>query len=53
MAEARLGPTLSGVDATTLTRTLLPCQPIDHVDGGTTPGAIVAAAMLDSAYQLK
>lgn len=52
-AEVRLGPTLIGVDTSTLTRTLLPCQPIDHVDAGRTPGAIVATAMLDAAYQLK
>ena len=52
-AEARLGPTLRGVDAATLTRTLLPRRPIDVVDGNGTPGAIVAAALLDTAYQLK
>lgn len=52
-AEVRLGPTLTGVDMSTLTRTLLPCQPIDRVDAGKTPGAVVAAAMLDAAYQLK
>jgi uncharacterized protein (DUF1800 family) len=52
--EARLGPTLSGADNATLMRTLLPRAPIE---AGTTtaesPGAVVAAAMLDSAYQLK
>jgi uncharacterized protein (DUF1800 family) len=52
-AEARLGPTLDGVDAAMLTRTLLPRQPIDAVDAGRSPGAVVAAAMLDPAYQLK
>ena len=52
-AEVRLGPTLLGVDDTTLTRTLLACQPIDRVEAGKTPGAVVAAAMLDAAYQLK
>ena len=51
--EARLGPTLSGVDSTTLVRTLLPRAPIDTVDAAGTPGAAVAAAMLDTAYQLK
>lgn len=52
--EARLGPTLSGTDNATLMRTLLPRAPIE---AGTataeSPGAVVAAAMLDSAYQLK
>ena len=51
--EARLGPTLSGVDSTTLIRTLLPRAPIDTVDVSGTPGVAVAAAMLDTAYQLK
>jgi len=51
--EARLGPTLSGVDSTTLVRTLLPRAPIDTVDVSGTPGVAVAAAMLDTAYQLK
>lgn len=51
--EARLGPTLSGVDPATLLRTLLPRAPIDTVDPARTPGATVAAAMLDTAYQLK
>jgi len=51
--EARLGPTLAGVDGATLLRTLLPRQPVDGVDSGGTAGAIVAAAMLDTAYQLK
>lgn len=51
--EARLGPTLSGVDSATLLRTLLPRAPIDTVDPSRTPGATVAAAMLDTAYQLK
>ncbi|MFI5001329.1 MAG: DUF1800 family protein [Reyranellales bacterium] len=52
-AEAKLGPTLEGVDAATLIRTLLPHRPIDGLDGGGSPGAVVAAAMLDPAYQLK
>ncbi len=52
-AEARLGPTLSGIDATTLTHTLLPRLPIDSVETGGSPGAVVAAALLDPAYQLK
>lgn len=51
--EVRLGPTLNGVDADTLLRTLLPRAPIDAVDGARSPGATVAAAMLDTAYQLK
>ena len=51
--EAKLGPTLSGVDSATLLRTLLPRAPIDTVDSSRTPGATVAAAMLDTAYQLK
>ncbi|MPZ35659.1 MAG: DUF1800 family protein [Rhodospirillales bacterium] len=51
--EARLGPTLSGVDSATLLRTLLPRAPIDTVDPARTPGATVAAAMVDTAYQLK
>ena len=51
--EVRLGPTLTGVDSATLVRTLLPRQPIDSVDASGTPGAAVAAAMLDTAYQLK
>jgi uncharacterized protein (DUF1800 family) len=51
--EAKLGPTLSGVDPATLTRTLLPRQPIDVTDAGGSPGAVVAADLLDPAYQLK
>jgi len=51
--EVRLGPTLTGVDSTTLIRTLLPRAPIDTVDVSDTPGVAVAAAMLDTAYQLK
>jgi len=52
--EARLGPTLSGVDKATLLRALLPHKPIDPVAAAAeSPGAIVAAAMLDPAYQLK
>lgn len=52
-AEARLGPTLAGVDQAALVRVLLPRQPIDGVDVAAAPGAVVASAMLDSAYQLK
>ncbi len=52
-SEARLGPTLAGVDAATLTHTLLPRLPIDAVETGGAPGAVVAAALLDPAYQLK
>ena len=52
-SEARLGPTLIGVDATTLMLTLLPRAPIDAVETRGVPGAVVAAALLDPAYQLK
>ena len=52
-SEVRIGPTLAGFDAATLTRTLLPRTPIDGAGKGDEPGAVVAAAMLDSAYQLK
>jgi uncharacterized protein (DUF1800 family) len=52
-SEVKLGPTLTGIDATELIRTLLPRQPIDQVETGKVPGAIVAAAMLDPVYQLK
>jgi len=51
--EARLGATLGGVDSATLLRILLPRAPIDSVDVSRPPGAAVAAAMLDTAYQLK
>ena len=49
----RLGPTLAGVDRAVLLQTLLPRPPVDGVDAGGTSGAIVAGAMLDTAYQLK
>ena len=52
-AEAKLGPTLLGVDSATIARTLLPGKPIDGLDTNASPGAVVAAAMLDPAYQLK
>lgn len=52
-AQARLGPTLAGVDPAALLRTLLPRAPIDGVDVNSPPGAVVASALLDSAYQLK
>ena len=52
-SEVKLGPALAGVDATALVRTFLPRQPIDRVETGKAPGAIVAAAMLDPVYQLK
>ena len=52
-AEARLGQTLDGVDPAVLLRTLLPRAPIDTVEPSRTPGGTVAAAMLDTAYQLK
>lgn len=51
--EAKLGPTLAGVDQAALLRTLLPRAPIDGVDVTAPPGAVVAQALLDSAYQLK
>ncbi len=51
--EVRLGPTLAGVDSDVLLRTLLPRQPVDGGDVSGTAGAIVAAALLDTAYQLK
>lgn len=51
--EARLGSTLAGVDSAVLLRTLLPRQPVDGVDTDGTAGAVVAAALLDTAYQLK
>ena len=51
--EVRIGPTLAGVDAATLVRTLLPRVPIDDTGKGDDPGTVVAAAMLDAAYQLK
>jgi uncharacterized protein (DUF1800 family) len=51
--EVKLGATLTGVSATELVRTLLPRQPIEQVETGKSPGAIVAAAMLDPVYQLK
>ena len=51
--EVRLGPPLAGVDSAVLLRALLPRQPVDGVDTSGTAGAIVAAALLDTAYQLK
>ena len=51
--EVALGPTLGGIDASELLRTLLPRQPIDPVDARGTTGAVAAAAMLDPVYQLK
>src|SRR5262249_12471649 len=51
--EAKLGPTLSGVDNATLVRTLLPRKPIDPIAAGDSPGPVVAGALLDPAYQLK
>src|SRR5471030_1645716 len=40
--EAKLGPSLSGVDQDMLLRTLLPRAPIDGVDTTASPGAVVA-----------
>jgi uncharacterized protein (DUF1800 family) len=51
--EVRLGPTLAGVESAVLLCTLLPRQPVDGVDASGSAGAIVAAALLDTAYQLK
>jgi len=51
--EARIGPTLAGVEAAELQRVLLPRKPIDGAEASGPPGAIVALAMLDPAYQLK
>jgi uncharacterized protein (DUF1800 family) len=51
--EARLGPTLTGVDAAELRCVLLPRQPIDGAEISGPPGSVVALAMLDPAYQLK
>ncbi len=51
--EARLGPTLAGVDNATLVRALLPRPPIETIDSSGSAGAVVAAALLDTAYQLK
>ena len=51
--EARLGASLQGTDSAMLLRTLLPRAPIDPIDTSASPGAVVAAAMLDPAYQLK
>lgn len=52
-SEVRLSGTLTGIDGATLVRTLLPRQPVDGVDASGTAGAVVAAALLDTAYQLK
>jgi uncharacterized protein (DUF1800 family) len=51
--EVKIGPTLAGVDSSTLVRTLLPRASIDGTAKGDDPGTVVAAAMLDAAYQLK
>ena len=51
--EAKLAPTLAGIDSVELMRVLLPRQPIGPVATGAAPGAVVAAAMLDPVYQLK
>ncbi|MBS0526755.1 MAG: DUF1800 domain-containing protein [Proteobacteria bacterium] len=52
-SDVELTATLTGIEADELMRTLLPRQPIDAVDTGGAPGAVVAAAMLDPVYQLK
>lgn len=51
--SARLGPTLSGVDVPTLTRTLLPLPPLTPLSATATPGQAVATLLLDPVYQLK
>jgi uncharacterized protein (DUF1800 family) len=51
--EVKIGPTLAGFDSSTLVRTLLPRASIDGIAKGDDPGTVVAAAMLDAAYQLK
>jgi uncharacterized protein (DUF1800 family) len=51
--EARLGPTLGGIDPAELQRVLLPRAPIDDAEASGSPGAVVALSMLDPAYQLK
>jgi hypothetical protein len=51
--EARLGPTLAGLDAGELQRVLLPLEPVDGAQASGPPGVVVASAMLDPAYQLK
>ena len=51
--EARLGPTLAGVDSATLMRTLLPRAPIEPSIPRARRAPSVAAALLDPAYQLK
>jgi uncharacterized protein (DUF1800 family) len=50
---AKLGPTLAGIDPAELMQALLPRQPIEWVAPHASPGAVVAAAMLDPIYQLK
>ncbi len=49
---ARLGPTLSGLDGPALVRALLPRAPIEPIDVKAPAGAVVAAVLLDPAYQL-
>ena len=49
----RLGPSLGGLDGDTLLRTLLARPSIDGVDPARPPESVVAAALLDTAYQLK
>ncbi len=49
----RLGPALAGADSTTLLRTALAVPAIDGVAADLAPDAALAAAMLDTAYQLK
>jgi hypothetical protein len=51
--SARLGPSLSGVDVSTLTRALLPLPPLTPLPANATPGEVVATLLLDPVYQLK
>lgn len=51
--SARLGPTLTGVDVPTLTRTLLPLPPLTPLAANATPGQAVASLLLDPVFQLK
>ena len=51
--EARLGPDARSIEPPDLLRTLLPRAPHRHGRVSETPGVAVAAAMLDTAYQLK
>lgn len=51
--SARLGPSLAGVDVSTLTRALLPLRPLTPLPANAGPGEAVASLLLDPVYQLK